>query len=87
MFLEDNFQSKIKGHELQDLSDRWTQMLKMIESNYQIYKSKLLGQRATSKRITLFLRIMMGVIIVGTILIKVFYFRKIKNYLREKKVV
>ena len=62
-------------------------MIKLIESNYEIYKNRLMGQRATGKRITLYLRVMMGVIIVGTVLIKVLYFSKIKSYLREKKVV
>lgn len=62
-------------------------MLKMIESNYDIYKNKLLGQRATGKRITLFLQIMIFVILTLTILIKICYFRKVKNYLKEKKAV
>lgn len=62
-------------------------MLKMVESNYDIYRNQLLGRRATSQRITLVLALMVAFIIAGTIIIKLVYYRKIVGYLKEKKVV
>jgi hypothetical protein len=87
IYLEDSFEEKVQGRELEDLSDRWSQMLKMVESNYQTYRDKVLGRRASSQRITLILTLMVAIIIAGTILIKFIYYRKIVSYLKEKKVV
>lgn len=87
IYLEDSFDEKVQGRELEDLSDRWSQMLKMVESNYDIYRSQLLGRRVTSQRITVVLTLMVAVIIVGTIIIKLVYYKKTVKYLKEKKLV
>lgn len=41
----------------------------------------------TSNRLTLILTMMVAVIVMGTIIIKVVYYRKIVGYLKEKKIV
>lgn len=87
IYLEDSFHENVQGRELEDLSDRWKQMLSMVESNYDIYKNQLLGRRASSERITLVLTFMVGIIILGTIAFKCIYYRKMVGYLKDKKVV
>lgn len=62
-------------------------MIKMVESNYDIYKRHLFGRRSSSKRITTVLSVMVVIIIVGTALVKVVYYRKITAFLKAKKVV
>jgi hypothetical protein len=62
-------------------------MLKMVESNYEIYRKHLFGRRTSSQRITTVLMIMVATIIGGAALIKWIYFRKIMSFLKEKKVV
>jgi hypothetical protein len=62
-------------------------MLKMVESNYDIYRNQLLGRMVVSQRITLILTLMVAFIILGTVIIKVVYYRKIVGYLKEKKIV
>jgi hypothetical protein len=72
---------------LEDLANRWKQMLTMVESNYEIYRNQLLGRRATGQRITTVLTFMVVIIIVGTVAVKFVYYRKMVGYLKEKKVV
>lgn len=62
-------------------------MLKMVESNYDIYHRHLFGRRASSQRISTVLTIMVAIIIGGTALIKMVFYRKIINFLKEKKMV
>jgi hypothetical protein len=72
---------------LEDLANRWSNLLHMVESNYQIYHKHLFGRRSSSKRITLILALMVAVIVIGTALVKCFYYRKVVGFLREKKAV
>ena len=62
-------------------------MLKMVESNYEIYKRHLFGRRSSSRRISVGMSVMVIVIIIGTAIIKLVEFRKIVGALREKKAV
>ena len=59
----------------------------MVESNYHMYRNQLLSRQASSQRITLALTLMIAVIVLGAVLIKVVYYRKIVGYLKEKKIV
>lgn len=87
IFLEDSFETNVQGRELQDLSERWANMLKMVESNYDIYKKHLFGRRSSSQRITTVVSVMLAIILIGTALIKIIYYRKTTKYLKAKKVV
>lgn len=87
IYLEESFDEKVRGRELEDLTDRWSQMLKMVESNYEIYRNQITGRMVTSNRLTLILSLMVAFIVLGTIVIKLVYYRKIVGFLKEKKLV
>jgi len=61
-------------------------MLKMVESNYEIYKGGLFSRRSNNGRMAMWLSGMVGIILLGSFVIKVVFFRKVVGYLREKKV-
>lgn len=87
VFLEDAFESGVHGRELEDLADRWSALLKMVESNYEIYRRHLFGRRASSRRISLVLLAMVGFVVLGCALLKAVYYRKVVLFLKEKKAV
>ena len=87
LFLEDSFESNVRGHELEDLADRWSNLLKMVEANYEVYQRHLFGRRSSSQRLTFILTIMVALMIVGTALIKCMYYRRVVTFLKEKKAV
>jgi hypothetical protein len=62
-------------------------MLNMVESNYEIYKRHLINRRSSSGRLTLVLSVMVVGIIIGSMVMKWLYYRKIMGYLHEKKLV
>lgn len=72
---------------MEDLANRWDTMLKMVESNYDIYGKHLVSRRATNQRITLWLAVMAASIVIGTVLIKCVFYRKIVRYMKDKKVL
>jgi hypothetical protein len=87
MYLEDEFESQVQGRELEDLADRWSHMLKMVESNYGMYGAYLSERRSSNQRITVVMSVMVAVIVVGTAAIKWMDYRKMVGFLKEKKLV
>ena len=57
-------------------------MLKMVESNYEIYSRHLFGRRSSSKRITLALSLMVVLVLVGTAVAKCVYYRRVTVFLK-----
>ena len=87
LFLEDSFESNVRGHELEDLADRWGNLLKMVEANYEVYQRHLFGRRSSSQRLTFILTLMVALMIVGTAIMKCIYYRRVVTFLKEKKAV
>ena len=59
----------------------------MVEANYEIYHRHLFGRRSSNERITLVLMLMVGIIVIGTAIIKCIYYKKVVGFLKEKKAV
>lgn len=62
-------------------------MLRMVESNYAIYRGYLLERKSTGQRISIVLGVMVAIIILSAVGLKLCYYRKMVGYLKEKKAV
>ena len=54
----------------------------MVEGNYEVYRRHLFGRRSSSQRISYTLLAMVIVIVLGSVLIKWCYYRRVVRFLK-----